>query len=104
MKNKSIALVAFSILSLLWLGFLIVLFANQQLLVSAWQVFTGWPLIFQIVVWLLALPLVLGLWIWQMAWAMWLRVILVLGLALVSVYLFFPKKNAHQPVSLPNKS
>src|SRR5512146_2078109 len=96
MKNKSLNLVAFSLLSLLWLGFLIVLFTNQQLLVSAWQAFAGWPLIFQMVVWLLGLPLVLGLWIWQMAWALWLRVILVLGLAWVTVYLFFPRKSASQ--------
>ena len=46
MKNKSINLVAFSVISLLWLGFLIVLFTNQQLLVSAWQVFAAWPLVF----------------------------------------------------------
>ena len=104
MKNKSINLVAFSVISLLWLGFLIVLFTNQQLLVSAWQVFAAWPLVFQIVVWLLALPLVLGLWIWQMAWSLWLRVILVLGLAVVSVYLFFPRKTSPKTAPLKAKS
>ena len=104
MKNKSINLAAFSILSLLWLGFLVVLFANQQLLVSAWQAFAGWPLILQIVAWLLVLPLVLGLWIWQMAWTLWLRVLLLLGLAWVTVYLFFPRKTASQPAALPQKS
>ena len=104
MKNKSINLVAFSILSLLWLAFLFILFTNQQLLVSAWQAFAAWPLVFQIVVWLLALPLVLGLWIWQMAWALWLRVILVVGLACVTVYLFFPRKTAKQPAPLPQNS
>ena len=104
MKNKSINLVAFSILSLLWLAFLFILFTNQQLLVSAWQAFAAWPLVFQIVVWLLGLPLVLGLWVWQMAWSLWLRVILVLGLACGTMYLFFPKKTAGQAVSLPKKS
>ena len=103
MKNKSIGLVAFTVLSLLWLGFLIVLFTNQQLLVTALQAFAGWPLVLQLVVWLLGLPLVLGLWIWQMAWALWLRIILVLGLALVSVYLFFPRKTAKQPAPLPHE-
>ena len=72
-------------------------------LVSAWQAFAGWPLILQIAAWLLALPLVLGLWIWQMAWAVWLRVILVLGLAWVTVYLFFPRKTAKQLEPLPQE-
>ncbi len=96
MKNKMINLAAFGILTVLWLGFLFVLFTNQQMLVTVWQAFAGWPLIIQIVVGLLALPLVLGLWIWQMAWSLWLRVILVLGLAFVTVYLFFPRKTPSQ--------
>jgi hypothetical protein len=92
MKNKLINLAAFSILSLLWLIFLIALFINQQTLIAAWQVFSTWPLVIQIVVALLALPVIAGLWIWQTTWALALRIILVLGLAFVTVYLFFPRK------------
>jgi hypothetical protein len=40
--------------------------------------------------WLLLFPLVLALWIWQASWPFILRLPLVAGLAVVSIYLFLP--------------
>jgi hypothetical protein len=83
---------SFGILTLLWLGFGAALVFNQALLDSTWQVFRGLPMIAQIGLGLLLLPLVLGLWIWQTPWPLWIRVVLVIGLAWATIYTFLPKQ------------
>ena len=97
MTNKMINYLAFTVLGLLWLGFLAALIANRELLDLAWQTLRSWPLILQGIVWLLALPVVGGLWIWETSWPVLLRLVLVLGLAFATVYTFFPKRAADQP-------
>jgi hypothetical protein len=74
------------------LGFGAALLFNQALLNSVWQLFRGLPLAMQIVIGLLLLPLVLGLWIWQTPWPLWIRLILVIGLGWATIYTFFPKQ------------
>lgn len=82
---------SFAILSILWLGFGGALLFNQALLDTLWQTFRGLPLAIQLVLGLLLLPLVLGLWIWQSPWPLWIRLILVIGLGWTTIYTFFPK-------------
>jgi uncharacterized membrane protein len=69
---------------------------NREMLDSIWQSFRSWPMVIQIVVGLLVLPVALGLWIWQTPWPIWLRLILVVGLGLVTIYVFFPRKTRSQ--------
>jgi hypothetical protein len=92
MKNQLIAYTAFAILALLWLAFGIALVFNREMLETTWQLFRGWPLVGQLLVALLTLPVVAGLWIWNTSWPVWLRLVLVIGLAWMTVYTFFPKK------------
>lgn len=90
--NMLISYAAFGILTLLWLGFGAALLFNQAILDTVWQSFRGTPLVPQIIVGLLVLPVVLGLWIWESSWPLWLRLILVLGLGFATIYTFFPKQ------------
>ena len=90
--NTLINFGSFGILSLLWLGFGAALIFNQALLESIWQAFRGLPMIAQFGLGLLLLPLVLGLWVWQTPWPLWVRVILVIGLAWATIYTFLPKQ------------
>ena len=83
---------SFAILGLLWLGFAVALLFNQTILDSVWHSFRAFPLIAQLSLGLLFLPLVAGLWIWQTPWPLWLRLVLVLGLGIATVYTFFPKQ------------
>jgi len=83
---------SFAILSILWLAFGAALLFNQTILDNIWQVFRAFPLIAQLGIGLLLLPVVVGLWIWQTPWPLWLRLILVLGLGIATVYTFFPKQ------------
>ncbi len=90
--NTIISLGSFAILSLLWLGFAAALIFNQAILDSIWQALRGMPMFIQVVAWLLVLPLALGLWIWEMPWPFWIRLILVIGLGCATIYTFFPKQ------------
>ena len=92
MKNRIINYAAFAILTLLWIGFGASLLFSQGTLDSVWQAFRSWPLILQVILGLLVLPVALGLWIWETTWPVGLRLVLVLGLAWVTVYTFFPRK------------
>jgi hypothetical protein len=90
MTNRIINIAAFAVLALLWLAFVAALLFNRDLLIAAWETLRGWPLLVQLLVWLLALPVTLGLWIWQTSWPLVLRLILVAGLAWWNVVVFFP--------------
>ena len=90
--NMMINIAAFAILGILWLGFGGALIFNQALLDVVWQFFRGMPLAVQVIVGFLALPVVLGLWIWETSWPLWIRLILVIGLGFTTIYTFFPKQ------------
>jgi nucleoside permease NupC len=91
------------VLTLLWLAFAAALLFNRELLDITWQAFRGWPLIIQVVVGLLVLPVTAGLWIWQTSWPLILRLVLVAGLAWVTVYTFFPRKSGSATQASPVK-
>jgi hypothetical protein len=97
MTNRLINLTAFTLLAILWLCFGAALLFNAQLLQTAWMAFRGWPLVGQVLITLLTLPVVVGLWVWQTPWPVWLRLMLVIGLAWVTLYTFFPKEASGQP-------
>lgn len=90
--NTLISYSAFGILTLLWLAFGAALLFNQAALNSIWQAFRGMPVVLQVVVGFLVLPVVLGLWIWETSWPLWIRLILVIGLGFATIYTFFPKQ------------
>ena len=91
--NILINIGAFGILTILWLGFAAALVFNQALLDTVWQTLRGLPIVAQAVVWLLVLPVALGLWIWESPWPIWIRLILVVGLAIATIYTFYPKQS-----------
>ncbi len=92
MSNMIISIGSFAILTILWLGFGAALIFNQAILDTIWQIFRSLPLWAQIIVGLLLLPLILGLWIWETPWPLWIRLILVIGLGFATIYTFFSKQ------------
>lgn len=96
MRDRIINVFAFVVLTLLWLAFAAALLLNRDLLDTVWQSFRSWPLIVQIIVGLLILPVAAGLWIWETSWPLLVRLILVAGLAWATVYTFFPRKTHNQ--------
>jgi hypothetical protein len=86
-----ISIIAFTVLTVLWMGFGAALLLNRELLDEAWRLFRSWNILIQLFVALLVLPVVLGLWIWQTRWPGWVRLVLVVGLAWMTEYTFLPR-------------
>ena len=81
----------FVLFTLLWLAFAAALLFRREMLINTWQSIRGLPLLVQFLIWLLFLPVILGLWIWQTSWPLWLRLVLVAGQAWWNVFMFFPR-------------
>lgn len=73
--------VLFVVFALIWLAFGVGLVWSQGSLDAAWQSVRSLPLVVQGVVWLLFLPVMAGLWIWETSWPLVLRLVLILGIA-----------------------
>ena len=58
---------------------------------QAWEWIRSLPLLVQAVVWLLFLPVTAGIWVWESAWPLIVRVVLVVGLAGFNILVFLPK-------------
>jgi ABC-type amino acid transport system permease subunit len=84
-------ILVFTLFTILWLAFIAALLFRREVLSNIWQSIRSLPLLVQLLLWLLFLPVMLGLWIWQTSWPAWLRVVLVAGLAWWNVYVFFPR-------------
>jgi hypothetical protein len=82
---------AFVVFLLLWAGFALGLLVSQGSLDSAWSWITSLPLILQAVVWLLLLPVVFGLWVWHTDWVLALRLVVIVGVAVATLYAFYPR-------------
>jgi hypothetical protein len=85
-----LTIISFPLLVVLWLAFGIAAVRNPTSLDNLWRRFRSLPLIVQLLAWLLLFPLILALWIWQASWPVVLRLPLVAGLAVVTIYLFLP--------------
>jgi len=69
---------AIVIFAVLWIGLVVALVVNPEWLDSLWNWVRGLPTAVEIIVWVLLLPIMVGLWIWESSWALILR---LLGLA-----------------------
>jgi hypothetical protein len=75
----------------LWIGFGAALIASQGTLDDAWAWIRTLPVIIQVLVWLLFLPVMAGLWIWETTWPFLLRIVLVAGVAGWNLLVFLPR-------------
>jgi hypothetical protein len=80
--------VLFVVFALIWIAFGIALIWSQGSLDAAWQWVRDLPWLAQGLVWLLFLPVMAGLWIWETSWSLILRVGLVVGLAAWTLLIF----------------
>jgi hypothetical protein len=83
--------VAFVIFGVMWIGFGAALVMSQGSLHDAWQWVRALPLVIQGLVWLLFLPVVVALWIYETTWHILIRLVVIGGLAFWSLLIFLPK-------------
>lgn len=83
--------VLFGLFALIWLAFGAGLIWSQGSLDQAWQTIRAQPLIVQLVVWGLFLPVMIGLWVWETSWPIIVRLVVVLGIAGWNLLVFLPR-------------
>ena len=83
--------VLFGVFAVLWVAFGAALLWSQGSLDQAWETVRGLPLILQIGAWLLFLPVMAGLWIWETTWPLIVRVVLIVGIAGWNLLVFLPR-------------
>jgi hypothetical protein len=83
--------ILFVVFAAMWLAFGIGLVWGQGSLDTAWQTIRAMPLVAQLVLWVLFLPVMAGLWVWETTWPLVLRLVVVVGLAGWNLIIFLPK-------------
>ena len=83
--------VLFVIFALIWAGFGVALVVNHGSVDQAWQAIRALPLVVQLIVWVLFLPVMIGLWVWEASWPFLVRLLVVIGVAGWNLLVFLPK-------------
>jgi hypothetical protein len=83
--------VLFGLFAVLWVAFGAALIWSQGSLDQTWATIRALPLLVQIGAWLLFLPVMAGLWIWETTWPLIVRVVLIAGLAGWNLLVFLPR-------------
>ena len=73
--SRALSIYAIVIFAVLWVGFVIALLVNPEWLHSLWNWVRALPLVAEIIVWLLFLPITVGLWIWESSWPALVRLL-----------------------------
>lgn len=76
----------------LWIAFAGLLVGNREALDVVWKSFRQQAFVLQGAEGIVLLPWAIGLAVWESALAAWLRLLLVAGIALANLYVFFPWK------------
>ena len=83
--------VLFLVFAILWVAFGAALIWSQGSVDQAWATINGLPLILRVLVWLLFLPVVAGLWVWEPSWPLIVRVITIAAIAGWNLLVFLPR-------------
>jgi hypothetical protein len=83
--------VLFAIFAVIWAAVIAGLFLSQGSVDQTWEAIRSLPIIVQAVVWLLILPVMAGLWIWESTWPLVVRIVLVTSLAGWNLLVLLPK-------------
>ncbi len=83
--------VLFVVFAVIWVAFAAGLLWSQGSVDQAWQTLGDLPLLLQAVVWVLFLPVMIGLWAWESAWPLLIRLTIVGGLAAWNLWMFLPR-------------
>ena len=83
--------VVWLLFAVLWLALMASIALAPATVDELWDWLRRRPLAIQAVVWLLFLPIAIGIWIWRRPWTLVIRVTLLVALAAWNLFLFFPQ-------------
>jgi hypothetical protein len=86
--------VLFVIFAIVWLAFGAALVLSQGSVDQAWAAIRALPLPIQAIVWVLFLPVMVGLWAWEQTWPLLVRLAVVIGIGGWNLLVFLPKSAA----------
>jgi hypothetical protein len=72
---RAMSIYANVICVVLWVGFVSALVVNREWLDVLWNWTQALPLVPKIIVWLVFLPIMVGLWIWESSWPVLARLV-----------------------------
>jgi hypothetical protein len=75
----------------MWIAFGVALIWSQGSIDAAWHWTRDLPLVGQGLIWLLFLPVMVGMWIWETTWPLALRLLLVIGIGGWNLIVFLPR-------------
>ena len=78
--SRVLSTYAIVIFAVLWVGFAIALAVNREWLDVLWNWVRALPLVAEIIVWVLFLPGMVGLWIWESSWPALVRLLAFAGI------------------------
>ncbi len=71
--------------TILWIAFAVLWIFDSSVLGSIFQWIQGIPLVLEILVWIVFLPWVFSLWVWQTSLPLWLRILIIVVVAFVTM-------------------
>jgi hypothetical protein len=83
--------VLFGVFAVLWIAIGVGIVWSQGSIDQAWATIRDLPLIVQAIAWLLFLPVMVGLWVWETTWPLVVRVVLLIGLAGWNLLVLLPR-------------
>ena len=91
---------AIVIFTMLWLGLAVALFVNREWLDLLWNWVRALPFVAEVIIWLLFLPIMVGIWIWESSWPAFVQLLAFAGivgwtLLAVSSFLRAVRKSAY---------
>jgi hypothetical protein len=89
--------ILFAIFAFIWIVFAAGLIWSQGSIDQAWQSIRDLPLIVQVAVWVLFLPVMVGLWAWETTWPFIVRLIVVIGIAGWNLLVLLPRALQAKP-------
>jgi hypothetical protein len=89
--------VLFIVFAVLWVAFGAAIIWSQGSLDATWDWVRSLPILVQALVWLLFLPVVVGLWVWETTWPLVVRLPVLIGLAIWNLAMFLPRPAAAKP-------
>lgn len=81
----------FALFTVLWIAFAAAIAFSPRTLDDLWHAVRALPLVVQALILLLFLPVAIGLWVWESSWSVPVRLIIVAGLGVWNIFMFFPR-------------
>ena len=91
-STQRIPAAGFGVVVALWAVFAAGALLEPSRLGELWQDFREWPILGQLLGWVLLLPWLLATVVWAAPWVLWLRLLMVALIALFTLVAFSPKK------------